>query len=163
MVRGVALALLLAAAAGWLGLVAPARRERDRARAEYARARQERERLRGEFSGRGRRALGDVAPSDAAAAGRALRLALLRATEGLPVEAVEIAASGERGGGTARGRLSAEGEMAALLRVAERLVDPAAGVRVEHVVLAPAGVRPTLRPTVRCGSMLEGTSVGSGS
>ncbi len=92
-----------------------------------------------------------------------LRRALLRATEGLPVEAVEIAASGERVGVTARGRLSAEGELATLLRVAERLVDPAAGVRVEHVVLAPAGGASddAFDGTMRL--VLEGTSVGSGS
>jgi hypothetical protein len=158
MVRGLAVALLLAAA-GWLGLVAPARRERDQARAEYARARQDRERLRTDLAALKRRARVGVAPSDEAAAGRALRLALLRATEGLPVEAVQIAAKGEHGGVAARGRLSAEGEMAALLRVAERLVDPAAGVRIEHVVLAPA--RGASDDTMRL--QLDGTIVGAGS
>ena len=72
---------------------------------------------------------------------------------------MQIAASGERGGVAARGRLSAEGEMAALLRVAERLVDPAAGVRIEHVVLAPA--RGASDDTMRL--ELDGASVGSGS
>lgn len=161
MARGVALVLLLAAGAGWLGLVAPARRERDRARAEYAGARLERERLRSSLSGRGRPAGAAVAPSDGAAASRALRLTLLRATEGLPVEAVEIAVSGDRGT-AARGQLSAQGEMAALLRVAERLVDPAAGVRVERVVLAPARASGEV-PDDMMRLMLDGTSVESGS
>ncbi len=159
MVRGVALVLLLAAAAGWLGLVTPARRERDRARAEYAEARQERERLRSSLSGRGRSAGATATPSDAAAASRGLRLTLLRATQGLPVEAVEISVSG---GTAARGQLSAQGAMAALLRVAERLVDPAAGVRVERVVLAPAGASRDV-PDDAMRLMLDGTSVESGS
>lgn len=156
MVRGAALALLLAAASGWLGLVAPARRERDRARADYARVRQERERLRADLSSLERRAHRSVAPSDGAAAGRALRLNLLRATEGLPVEVVQLSATGQAGGVAARGSLAAEGEMADLLRVAERLVDPAAGVRVERVGLAPLA---------RGGMRLEldGWSAGSGS
>jgi len=137
MMRGSALALLLAAAGAWLAFVAPARRERDQARAEYSRAREERERLRSDLAERRRKAR-LVVPSDAAAAGRALRLALVQATAGLPVEEVEISASGERGG-VARGRLSAEGELAALLRLAERLVDPTVGVRIERVALEPVG------------------------
>ncbi len=159
MVRGLAVALLLAAPqAGW-GSSLPPGASGTSARAEYARARQDRERLRTDLAALERRARVGVAPSDEAAAGRALRLALLRATEGLPVEAVQIAAKGERGGVAARGRLSAEGEMAALLRVAERLVDPAAGVRIEHVVLAPA--RGASDDTMRL--QLDGTIVGAGS
>ncbi len=158
--RAAVLVLLLAAIGGWAGFVAPARRERDRARAEYARSRQERERLRHEVSGeeRGRRA---VAPGDAAAAGRALRSALLRATEGLDLEAVEIAAAGERGGASARGTLSVRGEIATLLRLTERLVEPAGGVRVERVTLGPAAGGPAFDGTTRL--VLEGTSVESGS
>ncbi len=136
--RALPLALLALSALGWLGLVAPAQRERDQARADYAQARQERERLRGELA----RAPGRTRPSlvaDEAAAGRALRLTLLRATEGLPVAVAQLSATGERGGVQARGHLSVEGELADLLQVAERLVDPAAGLRVERVVLSPAG------------------------
>jgi hypothetical protein len=155
MVRGAALALLLAAALGWLGLVAPARRERDRARADYARVREERERLRIDLSSLERRAHVTVAPSDGAAAGRALRLTLLHATEGLPVEVVQLSATGERTGVVARGSLAAQGEMADLLRIAERLVDPAAGVRVERVALVPVpdgGMRLDLEGSSSAGS-----------
>jgi hypothetical protein len=155
MVRGIALALLLAAAAGWLALVAPARRERDRARVDYARVREERERLRTELSGLERRAHVTVAPSDGAAAGRALRLTLLHATERLPVEVVQLSATGDRTGGVAHGNLTAEGQMTDLLRIAERLVDPATGVRVERVALTPVsdgGMRLDLEGSSSAGS-----------
>jgi hypothetical protein len=134
--RVVSVLTLLAAAAGWFGLVLPARHERDRSRAEYARARQEREQLRAQIqhlAPREQRPL--VAAADAAAVGRELRLTLLRAVEGLPVEEVQIAATAEPRRLAARGRLSAEGEMVALLRVTDRLVDTAAGLRVERVSL----------------------------
>jgi hypothetical protein len=157
MVRWVALALLLIAASGWLGLVAPAQRVRDRARADDVRVRQEQGRLRSELSGlERRRAPAAANDSDMAAAGRALRLTLLRATAGLPVEVVRLSAAGERGGVVARGALAAEGEMADLLRVSERLVDPAVGVRVERVALVPLREREMRLD-------LDGSSVGSGS
>ncbi len=159
MMRGAAVILLLAAAAGWLGLVAPARRARDRARAEYGRLREERERLRAEIAGLTRQRPTAPLPGDAAAAGRALRLTLLGATRGLPVEAVRIAARGEKAGLLAQGSLSAEGGMAPLLRVAERLADPAASVRIDRVVLGPA--RGVADRTLRLD--LDGVRLGAGS
>lgn len=130
-----ALVLLLAAATGWVGLVVPARRARDRARSDFARARQERERLRAEVALVQRRGQAEPAPKDAAEAARALRRSYLRATEGLPVRGVQIAVAGAGGGSGAQGSLVADGRLADLLRLAERLVDPAASVRVERVSL----------------------------
>jgi hypothetical protein len=157
--RVVSVLALLVAAFGWFGLVLPARHERDRSRAAYARARQEREQLRVQIqrlAPREQRPL--VAAADAAALGRELRLALLRAVEGLPVEAVQIAAAAEPRRLAARGRLSAEGEMAALLRVTDRLVDPAAGLRVERVSLtARTGVSGAMRLEITVASPEEGS------
>ena len=127
--------LLAASAGGWLTVVAPLRSERDRVRAEYARVRQERERLRALLGEAERRAQVARTPADAAAAGRVLRRAFLRATDGLHLEAVQIAVSGDRRLGT-RGRLSAEGGLAELLRLTDRLADPGSGVRIERVGLA---------------------------
>ncbi len=135
MLRVVALGSLLLAGGGWLALVAPARRARDAARAEYALARRERERLRTELAAVEKRAQAGRAPADAAAAGRALRLALLHATDGLRVAQVQIAAAGERGRPGAHGQLSAEGRIADLLLLADRLAQPGSGVRIERVEL----------------------------
>jgi len=159
MARGATLVLLLAAAFGWLGLVAPARRARDRAWADYARIRQDRERLRSELAGREGRTRPSPAPAGEAAAGRALRLTLLRATEGLRVEVALLSATGARGGSVAHGRLTAEGELADLLLLAERLVDPALGLRIDKVVLA--GESEAAHGQARLD--LDGSSVGSGS
>ncbi len=129
------LALLAFAAGGWLAVVVPARSSRDRDRAAYARTRQERELLRVRLMQLERRAQAVHTPADAAAAGRALRRAFLRALEGLHVESVQIAASGDRKLG-ARGRLSAEGELAELLRLTDRLAGPGSGVRIERLGLS---------------------------
>ena len=59
----------------------------------------------------------------------------LGATRGLPVEAVQIAASAAQGRVAARGRLSAEGSMAAVVRLAERLVAAESGLRVDRIEL----------------------------
>ncbi len=133
MLRVAGLALLVSVI-GWLTVVAPARRARDLARAEYAEARQDRERLRARVAALQRRSA-RTAADDPTAAGRALRLALLRATEGLAVERVQIGAAGERSAALARGRLSAEGGFSELLRLADRLADGRSGVRIERMSL----------------------------
>jgi hypothetical protein len=137
--------LLLAALAVHLGVGVPARRERDEAREDFARARKARESLRTQAVRLERRAVAAArAPAGDAAAARALRLALLQATEGLPLESVRIAAEAEqRGTAAARGSLVAEGRQADLLRVAGRLADPSSGILVERVRLAEwrAGLR----------------------
>ena len=135
MTRRVVAALLLLAALGLhLGVALPARRQRDEARDEFARRREERERLRAQVAGFERRAAAGRAPSGDAAAARALRLTLLQAAEGLPLGAVRIVAeAGHRGTVAARGRLAAEGRQVDLLRAAERLAQPSAGVLLERV------------------------------
>jgi len=136
--RLIALGLLLAAAVVHVGLTVPARRARDEARAAFARKREERERVRGDVARLERRAHAarPQAPEGDAAAVRALRRSLLRATRGLPIGDVQIAAQPERRGGVAaRGRLAAEGTQADLLRAAGRLAEPASGVVLERVQL----------------------------
>jgi hypothetical protein len=137
--RTAAAGLLLLAGTAYLTLVVPARRETDEARAECARAREQRQRLRERVADLERRAVaaGRAPAGDAAAAARALRGSFLRATTGLPVEAVQIAVNpGERGALAARGRLVAEGRLADLLRLATRLTAPSSGLLVERVGLA---------------------------
>lgn len=136
--RVAALLLLLVALALQLGVGAPARRQRDRARDEFARAREEREAVRVQLQGLEQRAQAMRAPSDRTAAVRELRLALLRATDGLALDAVQIAArSGGRSAVAARGSLQAEGRQADLLRAAGRLAGPESGVLLERVTLRP--------------------------
>jgi hypothetical protein len=140
-----AASLLLAALAVHFGVGAPARRARDDAREGFARAREARESLRAQAARLKRRALATArAPAGDAAATRALRLALLEATEGLSLGSVRIGAeAGQRGTVAARGRLVAEGRQADLLRAAGRLAEPSSGVVVERVRLAEsrAGLR----------------------
>ena len=131
-----AAAVILVAALGLhLGVTLPARRQRDEARDEFARGREERERLRAQATRLERRATAGRAPAGDAAAARALRLSLLRATEGLSLGAVHIGAEAGRGGVAARGRLVAEGRQADVLRAAGRLADPSSGVLLERVAL----------------------------
>jgi hypothetical protein len=135
----VAAALLVVAALGLhFGATLPARRQRDEARDAFARAREQRERLRAEAVRLERRAAAGRAPAGEAAAARALRLSLLRATEGLPLGGVRIAATPGRGSVAARGSLVAAGRQADVLRAAGRLADPSSGVRLERVSLAEA-------------------------
>ena len=140
MTRRAAGALLLLAALGlYLGVATPARRARDASRREFARAREERERLRSRLAGIERRAAAVRGPAGDAAAVRALRLSLLGATRGLALDSVQIGAeAGRRGAMAARGRLSAEGDQADLLRSAERLAEPSSGVFLDRVALRPA-------------------------
>jgi hypothetical protein len=157
--RRLAVVLLLACSAWlWFGLAAPARRERDAARDEFARLRVERERVRAEVEAASRRAVVTLAPEDGAAAARSLRRALLQAAEAAPVRDVEIAASpARRGRFAATGRLSAEGSLEELLAVADRLTDPASGVMLRRVVLTEIAAGGDLRldldgVTLRTGS-----------
>ncbi len=140
MTRRLAAALMLLAALGLhLGLAAPARRQRDEAREEFARLREERERLRAQAARLQRRAVSVRAPSGDAEAIRALRLSFLEAVERLPLRAVRISAeAGRRGVVAARGRLAAEGGQADLLRVAGKLAEASSGVLLETVRLAQA-------------------------
>ncbi len=136
--RSFGLALLVAAAVIHVGVTLPARRARDEAREAFARKREERERLRADVARLERRAptARTQAPGEATAAARALRQSLLRATRGLPVREVQIAAQADpRAGVAARGRLTAAGTQANLLRVAGRLAEPASGVVLELVRL----------------------------
>lgn len=141
--RIVALVLLAAALLIHVGLTLPARRSRDSARELYASQREERERLRAEVARLERRssaAASAQAPAGEAAAARALRLSLLSATRGIAIDQVEIAAQPERRGQVAaRGRLSAAGSQADLLRAAGRLAQPAAGLRLDRLQLS-AGI-----------------------
>jgi hypothetical protein len=133
--RALAVVLLLAAVAGWAGVVAPAHRERDLSRSGFAAARQERERLRSEVARLEHHpgAAHAGPPQDAAEASQRLRRSLLEATEGLRVGGVQLTASGgEKRGGT-RGSLVAEGRLADLLRLADRLLE---AMRVEQVELS---------------------------
>lgn len=135
--------LIAAAAAVHFGLGVPALRDRDEARRQYAREREERERLRVRVAELERRtaALERAPAGDPAAAARALRAALLRATDGVAVGSVRIAAtSGGTGGAiAAHGHLGATGRLADVLVVAGRLVRPASGVLLERVRLAETG------------------------
>jgi hypothetical protein len=135
--RRLAAALLLLVAAGvHVGVTLPARRQRDEARDEFARGREERERLRAQAARLGQRAPVAQAPEGDAAAARALRQALLRATEGLDLRDVRIAATpGRRRAAAASGWLMAEGRQADLLRAAGKLADPSSGVLLERVAL----------------------------
>jgi hypothetical protein len=155
------LAALLLAAGGWLwfGAAAPARRERDAAREEFARLRGERERVRLQIEASSRRATVALTPERGAAAARALRRALLAAAEAAPVREVAIAASAStRGQVAATGRLSAVGSLDELLVVADRLSSPASGVAIRRCVLSEVGPGGgDLRLEV------EGVSVGAGS
>jgi hypothetical protein len=131
--------MLLAALGLHFGLAAPARRQRDEARGEFARLREERERLRVQSARRQRRAASVRAPSGDAEAVRALRLSFLGSVEGLPLRAVRISAgAGRQGDGAARGRLAAEGGQADLLRAAGKLAQSSSGVLLENVRLAQA-------------------------
>ena len=131
--------MLLAALGLHFGLAAPARRQRDEAREEFARLREERERLRVQSARRQRRAASARTPSGDAEAVRALRLSFLGAVEGLPLRAVRISAgAGRQGVGATRGRLAAEGGQADLLRAAGKLAQSSSGVLLENVRLAQA-------------------------
>jgi len=138
--RRLAAALMLLAAVGLhVGLAAPARRQRDEAREEFARLREERERLRAQAARLRRPAVSVGAPSGDAEAVRALRQSFLGALEGLPVRTVRISAgAGRRGVVAARGRLAAEGRQTDLLRAAGRLAEASSGVLLESVRLARA-------------------------
>jgi hypothetical protein len=136
--RRLAAAVLLLVAVGLhLGVTLPARRQRDEARDEFARGREERERLRAQTARLDQRPPAVRAPAGDAAAARALRLSLLRATDGLALRGVQIAAApGRRGAAAARGRLVAEGSQTDLLRAAGRLAEASSGIQLERMALA---------------------------
>jgi hypothetical protein len=156
--RLAALGLLAAAGLVHATLTLPARRARDEARAAFAHKRAEREQLRAEVARLERRtaAMRAGAPAGDAAAARALRLSLLAATRGTTLADVAIAARPEpRGPAAARGRLAGAGSQAELLRVAERLADPASGVvleRLDFVVLSGRLRLEALAVSLRAGS-----------
>ena len=160
MTRRVA-AAVLAVLSGWLwlGVAAPARRERDAAREEFARLRTERERVRVRVAEQELRTSVGRTPESGAAASRAMRRVLLQSTEGAPVGAVRIAADpADRGRVVAIGRLSVQGPLEAVLGVADRLADPRSGVLVQRAILVatrPGGAEVRLD--------VEGVSVRSGS
>jgi len=135
-VRVLAAALLLGAAGLWLAVTLPALRERDAGYAEFARAREQRQQLRFRLETSEARSAAGRSPEAGAAAVRAVRASLLRASSGLGVADLQIAASegGSRAG--ASGQLSAEGRMAEVVTLADRLARPDSGVRVEHVRFA---------------------------
>ena len=94
-----------------------------------------RERLRAQAASLERRGAARRTPQAGAAAARALRAALLQATRGVPVEGVRISAVAAQGRVAARGQLSVEGRMVAVLRLAERLAAPESGLLVDRVDL----------------------------
>ncbi len=132
--RRLAAALLLLLALGLhLGLAAPARRQRDEARAAFAQLREERESLRARAVRLQRRSPSASAPRSGAEAARALRLSFLQAVSGLPLRSVKLSTeAGRHRAEAARGSVAAEGEQADLLRVAGRLALGSSGVLVER-------------------------------
>ena len=142
MTRRLVVVLLLAAAAVILVLVVPeARQERDAARRDFEVARAEREQLRVRLADLSPRSSNEHQPTAAegAVAVRALRGAVLAATDGLAVSGVEIAmTSNARGLVAAHGRLVAEGPYVDVLRLARRLASASSGVLLERVSLGDA-------------------------
>ncbi len=134
--------VLVASAAAIVAAVVPAaQRERDAARQHYAAAREERERLRVRLADLGRRTSeGERATAaDGVSAARALRLAVLRATDGLAVSGVEVGVSvTSQGAIAARGRFAAEGQFTEVLRLARRLADSSSGLLLGRVSLGAA-------------------------
>jgi len=131
--------MLLAALGLHLGVAAPARRQRDEAREEFAHLREEREGLRVQSARLQRRAASVRAPAGDAEAVRALRSSFLGAVEGLPLKAIRISAeAGRHGVVAARGRLAADGKQADLLRAAGRLAEASSGILLENVRFALA-------------------------
>jgi len=137
--RVLAAALLLGAAGLWLAVTLPALRERDSAYVEFAQVRQQREQLRSQLAASEARSAALRSPEAGAAAVRAVRASLLRASSGLGVADVQIATSGSGGRPGASGQLSAEGRMAEVVTLADRLARRDSGVRVEHVHFAASG------------------------
>ncbi len=148
--RLAAVVVLLAAGGLWLLVTAPANRAREAAGDQLALARTQRERLRVALSAAERRGAIARTPEAGAAAARAVRASLLRATEGLAVDDVQISPSaGERTG--ASGRISAEGRMAEVVQLADRLVRDDSGVVVQRVSLTSARAdSPAVRLEVDC-------------
>lgn len=141
--RRYSLALLLVAAAlvVFIVVVPRARREREAAREQHSEAREERERLRVRLADLGRRTTGEegATAADGLTAARALRLAFLRATDGLGVTGVEVSVSPvARGSTAASGRFAAEGSFADVLRLARRLARPSSGLLLDRVSLGEA-------------------------
>jgi hypothetical protein len=140
------LALCAVAVAIVVAFVPSARRERDGARQRYGTARLEREQLRVRLADLGRRTSEDetATAANGASAARALRLATLRATEGLGVSGVTIDVSATPEGATAaRGHLSAVGDFTVALRLVRRLARSSSGLLLDRVRLSSArlGVR----------------------
>ncbi|MGD8897855.1 MAG: hypothetical protein PVJ73_17640 [Acidobacteriota bacterium] len=134
--------LLVAGAAVVLTTLVPAaRRERETARQEYAAAREERERLRARLADLGRRTYEEdrATAADGVSAARALRHAVIRATDGLAVSGVEISVSvTPRSAVAARGHFAAEGRFTEVLRLARRLADSSSGLLLGRVSLGAA-------------------------
>jgi hypothetical protein len=149
----VAVLLLVAAALLSLGVALPARADRDAARERFAQARAQRERVRAQLALAERSGAAGRTPEAGAAAARTLRASLLHATDGLPVSAVQIEASSERGRPGARGRLSAAGRMGDVLTLADRLARGSSGVMVQQLMLvAGREGTPLVRLDVQCAS-----------
>jgi hypothetical protein len=135
------LILVAGAAVVFAALVPAARRERDAARQEYAAAREERERLRVRLADLGRRTYEEdrATAADGVSAARALRHAIIRATDGLAVSGVEISVSvTPRSAIAARGHFAAEGHFTEVLRLARRLADSSSGLLLGRVNLGAA-------------------------
>jgi hypothetical protein len=135
------LLLVVSAVLIFAALVPTARRERDEAREQFAEAREERERLRVRLADLGRRTSEEnrATAADGVSAARALRLAVLRATEGLAVSQVEVSVSAaSRGPVAARGRFAAQGHFTEVLRLARRLADSSSGLLLGRVSLGEA-------------------------
>jgi len=152
-----AILLLGAAVAVHLSLVPPAQRQRQAAEGELSRLREARQRLRVRVASVEHRRLGesDAKAASGAAAVRALRQAALRATEGVALSGVEIAARASGAGPVAaEGRLKLEGRLADALRVARRLAAPSSGLLLESVSVA--AVRDEVRLEARTFILREG-------
>jgi hypothetical protein len=124
-----ALLLVLAGASVFLAVVPPARTTAEIARREHAQVEEQIQGLRVRLADLDRRRNG-------AGAARALRRAVLRALDGLPVTNVEIVTTpSDHGVVAARCRATTRGRLPDLLRVTRRLAAPASGALLERVSL----------------------------
>jgi hypothetical protein len=140
--RSLALLVLVVAGVIFVTLVLPAQRGRKAAQEEYAHARAERQRLQVRVAGLDRRTREDqgATAADGAAAVRALRSAVIEATNGLTMNAVSVSTrTSARGAVAARGQVAAEGRFVDALRLTRRLSAPSSGLLLERVSLAEVG------------------------
>jgi hypothetical protein len=133
-----ALLLVLAGASVFLAVVPPARTTAEIARREHAQVEEQIQGQRVRLADLDRRRVESrvATARNGAGAARALRRAVLRALDGLPVTNVEIVTTpSDHGVVAARCRATTRGRLPDLLRVTRRLAAPASGALLERVSL----------------------------